>query len=78
MGFLPIATRKALNISDESIIRVKAKATQGQVRLGISAKKNIDKDAWTRNQFIYLDGNQSNLGKNSNVSYNFKQLSEDL
>ena len=59
-GFLPMALRESIKSSGKSTFQVRGKVKGGQVRLGISAQKGIADNAWTRSQFLYLDGNISN------------------
>ena len=73
-----MATKESLHPTGTSTVTIRAKVKNGQVRLGITSKSSIAMNSWSRDQFLYLDGNLSKLGKISCVCYNNKQISQDM
>ena len=77
-GYLPIAMREPLKPNGKSTVSIKVNVKNGFARVGVVSKKAMENNAWTRDNFIFLDGNSMELGKNSCIMYNRKQMSENL
>lgn len=78
LGFYPLALTERVKPNGTSAFSLKAKTANGQVRFGVAAEESINENAWSREQFIFFDGNQSGLNKKSCISHNLKQVGEDI
>ena len=73
-----MALRQAVSKNGTSAYTLKVKVTNSDVRFGIASSNNINKDAWTREQFIFYDANLSQLNKCSIISYKIKPVGTEM